>query len=389
MKFNKGIVVILVSILIQLSIGSIYTWSLFNQPIIDKFGWSKSAVVLTFSISIAFFAFSTIFGGKLQDKFGPRVVASIGGILFGVGVFLSSMAKTPLQLYFTYGLIGGFGVGFVYVCPLATCLKWFPHRKGFVTGIVVGSFGMGSLVFKPVTSFFLNNYGVSETFRYLGIIYLITILFGAQFLSVKNAKDNGTSKYVVDYSLEEMIHTRAFYLLFLAFFFGCISALTVISLAKDIGTDLAKLNPTDASAAVSVIAIFNSAGRVSWGTISDRVGRRRTLSWVFIFTSLSMAALALANLDSFNFKIILAILAFSFGGFLAIYPIIVSEYYGVRHLGVDYGLMYQAYGFAAMVGPILATSFGYQHTFALGSILCICSSIIVHIVHRPKLSKKR
>lgn len=388
MKINKGIVVVLASVLIQLAIGSVYTWSLFNQPLIDKFGWSKSTVVLTFSITIVSFAFSTIFGGRLQDRVGPRIVASIGGVLFGAGVILSSIAVTPFQLYLFYGVIGGFGVGFVYVCPLATCLKWFPHKKGFITGIVVASFGMGSLVFKPIVLFFLNNYGVSEAFKYLGIIYFIIILFGAQFLTIKGIKEEKSNVSAINFSLTEMIQTRAFYLLFLAFFCGCISGLTVISLAKDIGMDLVNLSYSEAAIAVSIIAIFNSTGRLLWGTVSDRIGRRKTLSIVFTLISLSMAALGVIILTPLIFKIILSFIALAFGGLSSIYPTIVSEFYGVENIGLDYGVMYQAYGLAAAVGPILATTFGYRETFILGAVLGIFASLIIKVVHRPKLSFK-
>jgi OFA family oxalate/formate antiporter-like MFS transporter len=147
-KSFKSYGVLMGAVLIQLCIGGIYTWSLFNQPLADAFGWNKSDVFLTYSIAIFVFAFATLFAGRLQDRFGPRLVATIGISLYSGGLMLTSLASELWQLYITYGIIAGAGVGFVYVCPLSTLVKWFPKRKGMITGVAVGAFGLGSLVFK-------------------------------------------------------------------------------------------------------------------------------------------------------------------------------------------------------------------------------------------------
>lgn len=145
------------AVLLQVCLGAIYSWSLFNQPLMDKYGWTNEQVVMTYSIAIFVFAFSTIFSGRLQDKIGPRKVATIGGILYGGGLILASFSKSLPGLYFFYGVLGGAGVGFAYVCPLSTCLKWFPEKKGFITGIAVGAFGGGSLVFKSLIQHFFRS----------------------------------------------------------------------------------------------------------------------------------------------------------------------------------------------------------------------------------------
>ncbi|MGL5085327.1 MAG: MFS transporter [Clostridium sp.] len=159
-KTKNRWLVILGAVLIQICIGSVYSWSLFNQPLIDKFGWDKSDIVFTFSIVVFVFAFTTMFSGRLQDKIGPKKVALIGGALYGTGLILSSFANHIFHLYLYYGIIGGIGIGFAYVCPISTCIKWFPDRKGFITGVVVGAFGLGSLIFKSLIEFLLVNKGV-------------------------------------------------------------------------------------------------------------------------------------------------------------------------------------------------------------------------------------
>lgn len=177
-------IVVLGAVLIQVCLGAVYAWSLFNQPLIEKYGWEAAGVVLTFSITIATMAVCTIIAGKIQDKIGPRWVATAGGILLGIGLLLASKATTLTQLYLFYGIIGGAGIGTAYVCPLATCVKWFPDKRGLISGIAVAGFGAGALIFKPLILSFLPSVGVSSTFMYLGLIYMVAIILGAQLLVV-------------------------------------------------------------------------------------------------------------------------------------------------------------------------------------------------------------
>lgn len=267
--------VVLGAVLLQVCLGAIYSWSLFNQPLMDKFGWSKEQVVMTYSIAIFVFAVSTIFSGRLQDKIGPRKVATIGGVLYGSGLILASFATTLPMLYLAYGVLVGAGVGFAYVCPLSTCVKWFPERKGFVTGIAVGAFGAGSLIFKSVIQGLLGSVGVSQTFMYLGIIYMVLVIIGAQFLRLPKKTTTTQLKTSVkenNFTVKEMMKTKAFYLVWMTFMFGCMPGLLVIGLAKDIGIEMAKLDPMVAANAVALIALFNAGGRLAWGTISDKIG---------------------------------------------------------------------------------------------------------------------
>jgi len=219
--------VVLGAVMLQVCIGAIYSWSLFNQPLMDKFGWGNSEVVLTFSIAVFVFAFATMFSGRLQDKIGPKKVAMIGGLLYGGGLILSSTATSLLQLYIYYGVIAGAGVGFAYVCPLSTCVKWFPEKKGFITGVAVGAFGLGSLIFKSVIQFLLINVGVSATFLYLGIIYFALVIIGSQFLVLPpvgyglNSSNAKATAINYDFTTKEMIKTKAFSLIWVMFLFGC------------------------------------------------------------------------------------------------------------------------------------------------------------------------
>ncbi len=380
------------AVLLQVCLGAIYSWSLFNQPLMDKFGWSKEEVVMTYSIAIFTFAFSTIFSGRLQDKIGPRKVATIGGILYGGGLILASFATSLPMLYFSYGVLGGAGVGFAYVCPLSTCVKWFPDKKGFITGIAVGAFGAGSLVFKSIIQNFLATVGVSSTFLYLGMIYLVLVLIGAQLLRLPEvalaSKKSADKVEEVALTVSEMIKTKTFIPVWLMFMLGCMPGLLVIGLAKDIGIEMVGLDPMVAANAVALIALFNAGGRLAWGTISDKIGRVEVVLIMFVITAISLIALSVLPLNLTLFFICLAGIACSFGGFLALFPTITGEFYGIKNLGANYGVVYQAYGVAALVGPIIKkSSSGFSQTFMIAAGCAIAGAVLTAMVKAMKKSE--
>ncbi|MDX5475066.1 MAG: OFA family MFS transporter [Bacillaceae bacterium] len=374
--------VVVGAICIQLCLGAVYAWSLFNEPLSQTYGWAKEDVVITFSITIATFAFFTIIAGKVQDMIGPRWVASIGGLLLALGLLLSSQATTVTQLYLFYGIIGGAGIGIAYVCPIAACVKWFPMQRGTITGVAVAGFGAGGLVFKPVIVNFLENFGVSSTFLYLGIIYLLLVVGGAQLLrnpphhnSPNNSRDSILEQK--QFTTPEMLKTRNFYLLWIMFLFGCVSGLMVISFAVDIGVQLVALDFETAGTAVMVIALFNASGRIVFGFLSDKIGRKNTLLIIYALTGIIMFFMGNLTLTYHLFLLFVSLIGFCFGGFLSIFPSITADYYGTRHIGINYGILYQAYGVAAFLGPlIVAFVDSFQTAFFTAAILCGCAILL-------------
>ncbi|HKL42816.1 MAG TPA: OFA family MFS transporter [Clostridia bacterium] len=387
-QFNRWWVVF-GAVLLQVCLGAIYSWSLFNQPLMDKFGWTSEEVFMTYSIAIFVFAFSTIFSGRLQDQIGPRKVATIGGILYGSGLIISSFATTLPMLYLGYGVLSGAGVGFAYVCPLSTCVKWFPEKKGFITGIAVGAFGAGSLIFKSIIVRLIGSVGVSSTFLYLGIIYMLLVIVGAQFLRLPQG---GTSQLKTsiklerkNYKVKEMMKTKSFYLVWLSYMFACMPGLLVIGLAKDIGTELVMLDPLVAANAVALIALFNAGGRLVWGTVSDILGRVRVVTIMFFLTAIPLLVMSTIQMNLVLFFICLAAIASSFGGFLAVYPTITSDFFGVKTLGANYGVVYQAYGIAALVGPIIkGSATGFSQTFLIAAGFAIAGGLITFVMKSPE-----
>ncbi|MEQ6390005.1 OFA family MFS transporter [Bacillaceae bacterium S4-13-58] len=360
---------------------------MFNQPLIDQFGWEREDVDFTFSITIAVFAFTTIFAGKLQDVIGPRWVATIGGILLGIGLLLSSQATSLSQLYFYYGVIGGIGIGMTYVCPLSACVKWFPDKRGFISGVAVAGFGLGGLIYKPIIEMLIENFGVTSTFSYLGITYLILVVAGAQLLKnpptefeLPSSPNSSVIPNAINFSTKEMLRTPQFYILWIMFLIGSMSGLLVISFAVDIGVELVNLDAGKAANAVMVIALFNAGGRIGLGKLSDRFGRKNTLLSVYALTAVILFFMSTGLMNYPLFLIAVSLIGFAFGGYLALYPSATADYYGTKNIGMNYGFMYQAYGISAFAGPFIIKLIPFTQAFIIFAILCLVAIIMGRFV---------
>ncbi len=389
--FNRWLVVI-GALIIQMCLGAVYAWSLFNQPLAEKFGWAIKDIVVTFSITIAVFAVTTIFAGKIQDKIGPRWVATAGGILLGIGLVLASRATSLMQIYVFYGIIGGMGIGAAYVCPLATCLKWFPDMRGLISGIAVAGFGAGALVFKPVILKFIAVAGVSETFLYLGIIFAVAVVIGAQLMHVPPAGwkpagwtppvTSSGSAAVVNFTTKEMLKTSHFYVIWIIYLFGTMAGLMVIGLAKDIGTGLVKLTPADAANAVVIVAVSNAVGRIVWGSLSDKIGRVNSLLCIYILSMLAMGYMGALEMNYMTFLASCSVVGFCFGGFLTLFPSVTADYYGTANVGINYGIIFCAYGLAAIVGPKIGAVLPFTQAFTISAVLCAVAAVMTFTIRK-------
>ncbi|MDD5712271.1 MAG: OFA family MFS transporter [Smithellaceae bacterium] len=372
--------VVLGALLIQVSLGAVYIYSVFKPGLKDSFpAWSATDLALPAQIILAFFALSTIVAGRIQDKIGPRLVASVGGVLLGIGLIIASQASDLLTFTLGFSVLGGIGIGTAYVCPIATCVKWFPDKRGLITGLAVAGFGAGALVFTPVAQKLIASQGPMPTFMYLGIIFLIAVILGAQLMinppaGFKPAGWNPPAAAAgagagADYTWQEMIKPPQFWLLWLTYFAGCTAGLMVIMNVTNIWQSLSILDltktlqtiPADTfkgiaskgAAAVMIVAILNALGRIAWGKVSDNLGRKITLIAVFAISGVIM--LLLNNLGTYSlFLVGVAVVGFCFGGFLALYPAVTAEYFGTKNVGANYGWMFTAYGAGGLFGPWLA-----------------------------------
>jgi OFA family oxalate/formate antiporter-like MFS transporter len=394
--------VVIGALVIQVSLGAVYIWSVFQTPLKAVFqDWGETQVTLPAQIVLAAFALAVIFAGRIQDRVGPRIVATAGGIILGAGLILAKFTElfpsggALVWLIATFSVLGGIGIGAGYVCPIATCVKWFPDKRGLITGLAVAGFGAGAFFFAPLAKalisggayelmgaklFTLPALGVFNTFMVLGVIFLVCVVAGAQLLNNPPAgylpkgwtppqpKTPAAAAAKADFSPLEMIRTPSFWLLWVTYFIACSGGLQIIMKASPIwqyarlagrmetvsAADFSSIAAAGALA-VSVIAIFNSAGRILWGLVSDRIGRKPTLILILV---LSGAALLILDFLT-DFPLFLAgvsVVGLCFGGFLALYPALTADYFGTKNIGVNYGVVFTAYGLGGIVGPYLAAS---------------------------------
>lgn len=378
-------IVVLGAISAQLAIGALYAWSLFNQPITEAFGWNFDNVVTTYSISLLSFSLATMISGRLNLKIGPRYTALIGGFLYSGGILLSSLVTSNVMLYLTYGVMAGAGVGFVYVCQLSTLVKWFPNKKGIVTGLATAAFALGGFVFKTVITdmFDVPVYTqeiISGTFLTLGIIYAIMTIGGSLLLDVPK-EEVSVSKaginFIKDFKTSEMLRTKNFYKLLISDLLALMPGLLVIGLAKDIGTQFVGLDYQTASFVVGFIALFNAAGRLASGYLADKLGAINVYRTMYLVTIISLGVLSFVDLTYPIFLLAILGIVLGYGSFLSLVPTIVGKLFGGKYFSANYSLIFQAYGVAALIGPIIKrSSTGFDQTFMIAMITASVGLIV-------------
>jgi OFA family oxalate/formate antiporter-like MFS transporter len=379
-RFNRWLVVA-GALLIQMSLGAVYIYSVFKPALKERFpSWTDTDLALPSQVVLACFAFSMPFFGKLQDRFGPRVVATLGGLLLGVGLVSASFASSLWHFVVSYAVLGGIGIGAAYVCPVATCVKWFPDMRGLITGLAVAGFGAGALAFTPVAKALIASQGVMPTFMYLGLIFFVAVVLGARVMVnpppgycppgyvPETSRAANAVSVQTEFTWREMLRTPQFRMLWMTYFAGCTAGLMIIMNTTNMWLSTALLNVYNDSAvpasvyasivsqgalAVIVVSVLNAVGRVVWGKVSDIIGRRRTLVVMFIYASIVM--LLLNYLKSYGlFLFGVASIGFCFGGFLALYPAVTADFFGTRNVGANYGWMFSAFGAGGLLGPWLA-----------------------------------
>ncbi|MBS9803291.1 OFA family MFS transporter [Bacillus cereus] len=381
--------VVLGTVIVQMGLGTIYTWSLFNQPLVSKYGWSLNAVAITFSITSLSLAFSTLFASKLQEKWGLRKLIMIAGLALGLGLILSSQASSLILLYVLAGVVVGYADGTAYITSLSNLIKWFPERKGLIAGISVSAYGSGSLIFKYVNAQLIESVGVSQAFIYWGLIVTAMIVIGACF--IHQAADQGAvhETKTKEYTTKEMLGTKQVYLLFIMLFTSCMSGLYLIGMVKDIGVQLVGLSAATAANAVAMVAIFNTLGRIILGPLSDKIGRLKIVTGTFVVMASSVLVLSFVDLNYGIYFVCVASVAFCFGGNITIFPAIVGDFFGMKNHSKNYGIVYQGFGFGALAGSFIGALLGgFKPTFMVIGVLCVVSFIIAILIQAPKQKKE-
>lgn len=396
----------------QVLLGILYSWSVFRTPLEQLHGWTRAQTVMPYRYSLLAFAAGMIVAGFWQDRKGPRIVASVGGILLSAGCLVAGLLHESVEgLVLGYGLIAGVGVGFAYVTPIAMCVKWFPDKRGMIVGLAVMGFGLGPLVFGPWLEWMIGKdvaamgETIPHTFFVLAGVFLIGIVGAAQLYAVPPAgwrpagwTPAAASQATRDMAPAEAIRDLRFYLLWGVYFLGSSVGLTAIAEASPLLKEAAKSGSLlSAGAGLGVMSIFNGLGRLGWGSISDRYGRKVALVGMGA-TSMLTCAFILRNVSGFNSLLLgMCLAAFAYGGYLALMPAMTADLFGSKSVGANYGMIFSAWGICGFLIPgyfagILDqarqqgnVSTGYTQVFttlAVIALACIGASLV--LVSRPK-----
>jgi OFA family oxalate/formate antiporter-like MFS transporter len=428
-KIGNRYLVVLGAIIVQLCLGSIYAWSFFQTALnginpvtkvqdVGLYLWPSLFSQLPFAAGLASFTLFMIFAGRWQDRVGPRKVATIGGILLGLGYILAYLVDYvvvtdglvsttddafigTLYLVITYGIIGGAGIGFAYICPIAALVKWFPDKKGTITGIAVAGFGAGALVFGYVEQYLLSFYSVPATANIgmpmliLGVIYLVLVVAGSQVLTnppvgwlppgftPAPTTADGKGQEILP---GEMIRTSTFWLLWLMFVFAATAGLMTLGNVKTAA--LAIDTTADAVLIVGVMSLLNAAGRIVWGAVSDKIGRENTMALMFIVLAIGMFTFAWMSTIAISWVAVMGIaslIGFCFGGNFALFPSATADFFGSKNVGKNYGVMFTAYGIAGITGafvagPIHDVTGSYFMAFVVTGVLAIIAVLFTLVL---------
>jgi OFA family oxalate/formate antiporter-like MFS transporter len=388
----------------QLALGAVYAWSVFVNPLIAAnkgAKWSNTQVTLTFTIAIAVLGVGAAIGGFWLDRIGPRVVATTAGICYGIGVFFAGVLGThnlPL-LYLTYGVLGGLGMGLGYIVPVATLVKWFPDKRGVVTGLAVSGFGGGAVISAPLATSLIKAQGVGSTFMILGIVYLILVIAAGQFYAnppagyipagwTPSAKQ-ASQRAGRDFTPAQALSRGQWYVLWGILALNVTAGIALISQAKPLALSL-NAGEAAATAFVSTIAIFNAIGRFAWASFSDVVGRRQVFITMFVVQAIIF--LVLGRLPAFGaFAILAYIVALCYGGGFGTMPAFTADYFGPQRSGAIYGTMLTAWSAGGVLGPILIAQVkdrtgGYGPALTIIAVIMLFSITLPLFVRPPKVT---
>ncbi|GAB6166044.1 OFA family MFS transporter [Thermostilla marina] len=420
--------VVVGAVVIQLCLGVIYAWSVFTPVLTEApYSFTKVQTQVIFSVGLAVFALVMILGGQLQSKFPPRLVAIAGGVLLGAGYILAGVVGPSYYgLIFSIGVLGGAGIGLAYVVPIAVGLRWFPDKKGLLTGLAVGGFGFGALLWIKIAGAWghlIDTLGIENVFILYGVAFIVLVGLGAlpMVLPPEGYRPAGWEPVAgaskgssgLELNVGGMLRKPQFYMIWLMFVAGAMAGLMVIGIIKLFATEVltkafldANTNLTEAAAGAKAAAIAGTAmavyfalanglGRIAWGSISDLLGRK--LSLILMLGSQGVFMLLFYSMASHEYFLYLgcALIGFNFGGNFALFPAVTADLFGSKYVGQNYGVVFTAYGIGGIVGPILAGRFGdlakssgeisaWLTPFVIAGIACFVAAALALMLRPPK-----
>jgi OFA family oxalate/formate antiporter-like MFS transporter len=387
------------AVIMQVCLGAVYGWSVFVKPLIGAEHWKLTDVSLNFTLAIVFLGFGTVIGGLWQDRVGPRKVATVAGILYGVGYLVAGFAASRHSLYglyLGYGVITGVGMGMGYICPVATLVKWFPDRRGLMTGVAVCGYGFGALIMSPFAAWDIIHHGIPATFSTLGIVYLIIVVLAAQYYAnppqgwrpagwePRTAVAKAASTY--NFTVSEAMGTWQFYLLFLLLFLNVSAGIMIISQASPLAQQLVGMSVLQAAGMVGVISICNGLGRVFWAWVSDSLGRARVYFLLYLIQVAIFFALPHIR-DLKLFTAAFALIGLCYGGGFGTMPSFTADFFGAKSMGGIYGWILLAWGMAAIPSPIMIARVR-QNTGSYGAAITVIAIVMLVSLVLPLIARR-
>jgi OFA family oxalate/formate antiporter-like MFS transporter len=388
--------IVLSAVVIHVSIGSAYAYSVFKRPLADALGWSSTETSLAFTLAIFFLGLSAAVFGPFVERRGPRTAALLAAALFASGHVLAGVAVTTGSLWLFllgYGVVGGIGLGIGYISPVSTLVQWFPHRRGMATGMAVLGFGAGALLASPVAARLIGTVGLAATFVVLGATFLVLMAAGASYIAkppagwapaaaAKGATRTRATADLTQATAREALRTPRFWMLWAMMFINISAGIMLISVASPLAQEQIGMTAVAAAAMVGLMGLFNGAGRIGWASISDYLGRENV--FVLFFAVQLAAFLVLPRTsNALLFQVLLFTVLTMYGGGFASLPAFIGDLFGTRQLAAIHGLLLTAWSMAGIVGPMVVAfvrdrTGGYEpafHIFAALLLVALATSL--------------
>lgn len=401
-NIDKAMRILLAGFCINLCLGILYAWSVFNKALVTDMGWTASQASQPYATATITFSICLLVAGILQDRMGPRLILIFGTILVGLGMIASSFADTVFMLNLTFGVMTGAGIGFGYACLAPSAMKWFhPSKKGMVNGLIAAGFGLAAIYLAPVTSALISMYGIQTSFLVLGVAILAIAVplattitnppegYTPELPKVKAGKAPISTRQPLDLNWKAMLKTPQFYSLWIMYAFAASAGLMIIGNITTIASMQANL--PNAVYLASILAVFNSGGRVAAGMLSDKIGGVKTLLIAFVLQAANMAMFG-----TFDSEVMLivgtAIAAVGYGTLLAVFPSLTAEFYGLKNYGTNYGVLYTSWGIggaigAAVVGYSMTQGGDYALAYTISAVM-VGVAIVLALVTKPISEEK-